>query len=202
MGECLVKFEDYAQFSHIKEMKDSIMPVVENFKQEMGLWRREHSDMYKCVYDFDRSMAQKANKAALTVLWGDTEKTYLTLSQWDKRNKELTENEQRRDENMARELLAMKAQRDAIEETIRTCVDDTTAKKLLNYDKVAKQFARFFDQEELQMVLDRKADLELINRLQDSKATKSEVKYQNALLEALNTRIKHLSILLAEIASS
>ena len=52
------------------------------------------------------------------------------------------------------------------------------------------------------MVLDRKADLELINRLQDSKATKNEVKYQNALLEALNTRIKHLSILLAEIASS
>ena len=52
------------------------------------------------------------------------------------------------------------------------------------------------------MVLDRKADLELINRLQDSKATKSEVKYQNALLEALNTRIKHLSILLAELASS
>ena len=74
-------------------MKDSIIPVVAKFKEEMGLWRREHGDMYKCVFDFDRSMGLKANKAALTVLWGDTEKTYLTLSQWDKRNKELTENE-------------------------------------------------------------------------------------------------------------
>ena len=59
----------------------------------------------------------------------------------------------------------MKEQREAIEETIRSCVDETTAKKLYRYDKVAKAFGKFFGQEELQTILDRKADLELINRL-------------------------------------
>ena len=49
-------------------------------------------------------------------------------------------------------------------------------------------------------MLDRKADLELINRLQETKATKAQLKMMTKLIEALNVRLKHLSILQAELA--
>ena len=83
------------------------------------------------------------------MMWQETEATYLTLKTWDKRNKELIEGEQRREDYLNRELKLMREQREAIEDTIRNCVDETTAKKLYKYDKVAKAFGKFFGQEEL-----------------------------------------------------
>ena len=94
-------------------------------------------------------MCLKANKTSLTMMWQETEATYLTLKTWDKRNKELIEDEQRREDYLNRELKLMKEQRESIEDTIRSCVDETTAKKLYRYDKVAKAFGKFFGQEEL-----------------------------------------------------
>jgi hypothetical protein len=75
-----------------------------------------------------------------------------------------------------------------------------TTNKLSQYDRVAKSFTRFFNQDELGQILDKKADLELIQRLQDTKATKVELNYLSSLIDALNGRIKHLAILQAEIA--
>ena len=51
------------------------------------------------------------------------------------------------------------------------CTEITT-KKLEQYDRVAAAFQKFFNQDELGEILDRKADIELIQHLQDSKATK------------------------------
>ena len=39
--------------------------------------------------------------------------------------------------------------------------------KFKKYEKIAKSFEEFFNQEELGSIIDRKADLELIKRLQD-----------------------------------
>ena len=48
--------------------------------------------------------------------------------------------------------------------------------KMEQYDTVAKSFEAFFNSEELGQIIDRKADLELIRRLQNTKANQVYVK--------------------------
>ncbi len=50
--------------------------------------------------------------------------------------------------------------------------------------------------------MDRKAELRDIDRLNDLKANKDQIKQVESLINALNTRMKHMSILQAEIAKS
>jgi hypothetical protein len=72
----------------------------------------------------------------------------------------------------------------------------------VNYEKVAKQFSQFFNTEELLTTLNRKADIELIERLQATKAPKTDLQETNGLIDACNLRIKHLSILMTELAKA
>ena len=53
--------------------------------------------------------------------------------------------------------------------------DHKVEMKLLEYDKVAKSFRQFFDQDEIATLLDRKADIELIRRIQNIKANREEI---------------------------
>lgn len=65
---------------------------------------------------------------------------------------------------------------------------------------MAIQFQKFFNEEEIQTIIDRKADIELIDRLESTKAQKTDVQVTNSLIECLNGRLKHMSILVTELA--
>lgn len=54
---------------------------------------------------------------------------------------------------------------------------DMVELKLMGYDRVAASFSKYFDQDELQYIVERKADIELVKRLQDTKATKHDIKF-------------------------
>lgn len=54
-------------------------------------------------------------------------------------------------------------------------IDYQLETKLKNYERVAKQFSQFFDEDELGQIIDRKADVELINRLNVQKADNSKL---------------------------
>lgn len=58
-----------------------------------------------------------------------------------------------------------------VEMSIIDKIDD----KLKQYEQVTKSFSQFFGQDDLSSLLDRKADIELISRLQDSKADHEDV---------------------------
>ena len=49
-------------------------------------------------------------------------------------------------------------------------IDLQLENKLIKYNKVSQQFQQFFDKDELGQLIDRKADVELINRLNGQKA--------------------------------
>ena len=49
--------------------------------------------------------------------------------------------------------------------------------KLDSYEQVVKSFSKFFDTDELAAVLERKADMELVRRLQDNKAEANDLTY-------------------------
>ena len=55
-------------------------------------------------------------------------------------------------------------------------MDDSLKNSIKNsfgkYESVAREFQKFFNKEELSTAFDRKADIEMINELNQSKATK------------------------------
>lgn len=81
-------------------------------------------------------------------------------------------------------------------------VKHEVAYKLDSYEKVTKQFQKYFNTEELQSTLEGKADLRMIESLRQTKAQKSDVTEVQNLLSALNVRLKHVSILMAEMAKA
>lgn len=54
-----------------------------------------------------------------------------------------------------------------INQQIDVVCTDIINDKLKNYEKVTKSFQKYFCQEDLGSILDRKADLDMITRLQD-----------------------------------
>lgn len=76
------------------------------------------------------------------------------------------------------------------------------AKYMSNYERVLNQFSKFFDQEELAKIIERKADVSLVQNVQDIKANKSDVEGCLKLVETVHERIKHMSILQVEMARS
>ena len=58
-----------------------------------------------------------------------------------------------------------------------------------------KEFKKFFDNNELALQLSRKCDMGMFHKLNDTKATRDELKFEHSLIESLNDRIKHLSVL-------
>ena len=68
------------------------------------------------------------------------------------------------------------------------------AKYMVNYEKVLLQFSKFFDQEELQKILDRKADIILLQSVQEAKANKTDLEECLHLIDNVHERLKHLSI--------
>ena len=67
---------------------------------------------------------------------------------------------------------------------------------------MAQAFSKFFDTDELAAVLERKADMELVRRLQDQKADDHEMKILKKNLKSINDRLKHLSVVQSELAET
>ena len=57
-----------------------------------------------------------------------------------------------------------------LNETVGNLINEQLESKMRKYEAVTESFKAFFDQDTLSQVLDRKADLELLNLLRDQKA--------------------------------
>ena len=68
-------------------------------------------------------------------------------------------------------------------------------KYMVNYERVLNQFQKFFDQEELAKIIDRKADVHMVQQVQDQKANKADVDTLLGLIDTVHERLKHISIL-------
>ena len=67
--------------------------------------------------------------------------------------------------------------------------------KLKKYEQVYIDFRQFFDGNELNKKLDSKPDAHKFMELYDVKASRDELRHTNSLIDNLNDRVKHLSIL-------
>ena len=68
--------------------------------------------------------------------------------------------------------------------------------KFARYEAVRNEFAKFFGQDELSYIIDNKADLKMVENLNQVKATKDDIAATEQLIGNLNDRVKHISNLL------
>ena len=62
-----------------------------------------------------------------------------------------------------------------VDDVVNKSIAENLETRFKHYESVSKQFSQFFDQAELGSLIDRKADLELISRIQEQKADKGEM---------------------------
>ena len=74
--------------------------------------------------------------------------------------------------------------------------------KLDSYERIANMFRQFFTQEDLGALIDRKADLEIVRRLNEQKAGINEVADVRQMIEGINEKLRHISVLQSELAMS
>ena len=72
--------------------------------------------------------------------------------------------------------------------------------RFARYDRVALSFQKFFDQDELEKRLGRKADLTLLRDIGEAKADNIELNKTNSCIDSLNERVKYLAVLQNELA--
>jgi len=80
-------------------------------------------------------------------------------------------------------------------EEINNAVKKALQKTMASYEKVLAQFSKFFDQEELNKVLERKVDSDVVQNLADVKANKADMEGCVNLIEQLHDRLKHMAVL-------
>lgn len=80
--------------------------------------------------------------------------------------------------------------------------DGTLKFKLANYEKVYKDFSKFFHEEELQRSLDQKADMSMLDALNHSKVSTVQHNSLIAKVEDLNQKLRHLSVLQLEMSTN
>ena len=66
--------------------------------------------------------------------------------------------------------------------------------KFAKYDHVAKAFQKYFSEDDLSLSLERKPDLYMLAEMNSKKAGKEEVARMEELINSLNHRVKHLSV--------
>ena len=74
--------------------------------------------------------------------------------------------------------------------------------KFSKYETVTKAFQKFFNEEEISIMLDRKVDKNMLAQMSDSKASKEDLIYTNSLVDSLNERMKHLSVVHSQLVST
>ena len=157
--------------------------------------------MTECVRKFDEDISIKANKSAVVLLKEEIDDNFIRNEYKDEVVAMIRKVEQlfeKADHIMNGKFEDFKGGFDAIIE--KSC-ELELKNQMDKYERVTKSFEQFFNQEDMGALIDRKADLELVRRLQETKATKVEFQQLTTSLENLNLKLKHISVLQSELAN-
>lgn len=114
---------------------------------------------------------------------------------WDRLKSESADTMDRQQASMKKMEESVKNFETNMAVVIDFSVKQGLAKYMVNYERVLTQFQKFFDQEELQKIIDSKADLAIVQNMKEFKANKVEVEQCLMLIDTVHERLKHLSIL-------
>ena len=82
-----------------------------------------------------------------------------------------------------------------LNENFKAYCEVALTEKLEKYDSVVKCFSQFFNSDDLNERLSKKADIEKIDEIVKNKSSKMETEKLNLVVEEVYHRLKHISIL-------
>ena len=194
------RFEKFADIETITKLEETYLPKMASFTDLVNKLEASHKTMRECIRKFDEDIAEKANKSALTLCREDLERRFIELERYNKlvsRDNAIEKELRETHTKMEAWFEDLKIQNRSM---VKNLVDGELEVKLRAYEQVVTAFKQFFDQEELAALLDRKADIEFVSHLQEKKAEQRDVRAVDAFCKQLYLRLKHLSVLQAELA--
>lgn len=85
-----------------------------------------------------------------------------------------------------------------IDAIVEKSLNDQLTNKLRLYENVSKNFSQFFSQDDLGSLIDRKADIELITRMKELKADRTEVsslqRDLHTLVDEVDVKLRHITV--------
>lgn len=116
-------------------------------------------------------------------------------------------------EQTAENHAKVKAMMDAVRQDFTATKQDLNARilvqaeivmrdKFAQYDRVRKDFDKFFDIPLLSRQFDLKADIEMLKEIEKRKVNHKEHNQTKMLINKLHDRVKHLAVIQAELADS
>lgn len=114
------------------------------------------------VRRFDEVLSEKASKMALIESEHRIEKHFIKIKHWDRMQDDLQATLMQQKQELLRIERSVQVFETNMSESISRIVTDTLGKTMSRYEKVLSQFSKFFDQEELNSVLERKADVDYV----------------------------------------
>jgi hypothetical protein len=172
----LKRIDGFANVEHIKQLKDFFLPKIEEFAAKIDHYEGSNESVKECIVKFDQDISLKASKTE--ILKRETKLLGMLVHNEAKEELEcrmrgIESLFQKEAEERKEDFEQFKAAR---QESFEADMIHLFATRFQKYEKVEKSFSKFFNTEELQVSLDCKADNEMITQLDQSKASKKEVK--------------------------
>ena len=144
----------------------------------------------------------KASKSVLLLNVQEIKDSYIPVANWEAIKKKQTLYHEQLNERFRKMNEDKEIWEHELDNQIDSICERVMKQKFSSYDHVMKNFQGFFDVEELNSQFLQKADIEMINDLNISKIDKAEMSQYDGKIESLHERIKHISIIQAEILKS
>ena len=149
---------------------------------------------------FDELISDKVNKYTHKKLEEYVDQTFLEKIEVEQLKLEFADIKVR-NKKMVEEVEAhMKGQSENLQNNINKSISENLAMRMEQYDEVVRKFAKFFNSDELQRIIDTKVDTKTLTEVFQLKASKKQLESAMTVIENLYQRLRHLSILQVELA--
>ena len=135
--------------------------------------------MKEMIRRFDEVISEKASKVALDQYAKDARTLFVTVSDYKNEQTAMNDSQTQLEKIIANLETRLGSQNDEIQQKISSRLDKVVSEHFSQYEKVSQQFQRFFNADELEKVINSKADIRRVDRQLSNKATHSDI--QNCL---------------------
>lgn len=135
-----------------------MQPLVKQCRTEIEAFKRDNGDVKEAILSFDRTLATKADRINIFEVRKWCEESFLkadTIERFREEFGEAVSTHQKTADEVVKKLRQFEENR---REFLGDIVKSELAIRMRKYDKVHKEFSRFFETPVLQDVLDAKVD--------------------------------------------
>jgi len=140
----------------------------------MNNFKAEFEVIQEIVRRFDEVISGKANKFAMIELRHEIEENFVRQDRFNEITKDCQDIIAEHKQLVTTVNNKLDIKTDAMRASVRDLVNVQMRQRMQEYERITKQFSKFFGSEELQYQLDRKVDNDTLHSVFQLKASKKE----------------------------